>query len=113
MSELRALNLGQARGLAVSGVLAICSLSILADDWPQYRGPNTDGISPELISTNWPASGPAVVWMNMSLTNGFSSFAISQGRAFAMISKNDGSGTLHEYCVAVDAATGSNLWATP
>jgi outer membrane protein assembly factor BamB len=54
-----------------------------------------------------------VAWTNASLTNGFSSFAISQGRAFAMISRTDGSGNLLEYCAAVDAATGTNLWATP
>jgi outer membrane protein assembly factor BamB len=55
-----------------------------------------------------------VVWTNMSLTNGFSTFAVSQGRAFVLISKDDGSGTnLLDYCIAVDSATGANLWATP
>jgi outer membrane protein assembly factor BamB len=48
------------------------------------------------------------------VTNGFSSVAVSQGRAFVMMSKDDGSGAgLQEYCVALDAATGANLWATP
>ena len=86
----------------------------LATDWPQYRGPTTDGISPDLIATVWATNSPGfVVWTNMSLTNGFSCFAVSQGRAFTMISKDDGTGTLLEYCVAVDAATGAQIWATP
>ncbi len=85
----------------------------LATDWSQYRGPTSDGFSPDPIATSWPAGGPSVVWMNASLTNGFSSFAVSQGRAFTLISKDNGSGSLLEYCVAVDAATGTNIWASP
>ena len=93
-------------------MLLLCQAPGLSADWPQYRGPATDGISPEPISTSWPVSGPTVVWTNGSLTNGFSTFAISQGRAFTLISKRVG-GTLREYCAAVDAATGANLWETP
>jgi hypothetical protein len=76
-----------------------------ATDWPQYRGPATDGSSPDAIATTWTTNSPTfVVWKNTSLTNGFSSFAVSQGRAFAMISRVDGSGDLQESCAAVDAA---------
>jgi outer membrane protein assembly factor BamB len=113
MSELPALNADRRGRTAATGLLMLCAASLLAGDWPQYRGPTTDGISPELISTNWPATGPTVVWRNTSLTNGFSSFAVSQGRAFALMSMDPGSGVLQEYCAAVDAATGTNLWATP
>ena len=105
-------NRGSRTGAAFSLVLLYCTAAI-ATDWPQYRGPNSDGTSPDPISTNWPANGPTVVWTNRSLTNGFSSFAVSQGRAFALISKNDGSGNLREFCVAVDAATGTNIWVMP
>lgn len=113
MSELPALYAGKRGRMAAIGLLTLYATIVLAGDWPQYRGPTTDGTSSELISTNWPAGGPTVVWTNFSVTNGFSSFAISQGRAFAMMSKDDGSGILQEFCVAVDAATGTNLWATP
>ncbi len=100
-------------GGIVTALLMLHPAFGLAADWPQYRGPATDGVSPDRILTLWPTNGPTVVWTNTSLTNGFSSFAVSQGRAFTLISKDDGTGTLREYCVAVDAATGSNLWATP
>ena len=70
-----------------------------------------DGTTPEAIATQWDTTSPGfVVWTNSSLTNGFSSFAVSQGRAFTQISKGN---PILEYCVAVDAATGSNLWAVP
>src|SRR5437660_4429241 len=84
----------------------------LATDWPQYRGPTTDGISPDRILTAWPGS-PTVVWRNASATNGFSSAVVSQGRVFAMSLKSDGAGGYNECCVAINAATGATLWSTP
>src|SRR5438876_3055238 len=92
------------RGGAAAGLLLLCQAVASATDWPQYRGPTTDGISPDPIATSWTTNSPGfVVWTNMSLTNGFSTFAVSQGRAFAIISRDNSSGSLLEYCVAVDA----------
>ena len=114
MAEAFAFKVRGARIGATLGLLLLGQAVALATDWPQYRGPATDGSSPDLIATAWATNSPGfVVWTNMSLTNGFSSFAVSQGRAFTLISKRDGSASLLEYCVAVDAATGANLWATP
>jgi outer membrane protein assembly factor BamB len=102
-----------ARAALAVGLLFLVQVIAMSADWPQYRGPATDGSSPDAIATTWAATNAGfVVWTNMSLTNGFSSFAVSQGRAFAMISKDNGGGNLMEYCVGVDAATGTNLWAT-
>src|ERR1051325_11084201 len=50
---------------AASALFLLCQFGASATDWPQYRGPTTDGISPDPISTNWPANGPTVVWTNM------------------------------------------------
>ena len=114
MAETRTFEASGARPRAVLVLLLLGQVAALATDWPQYRGPTTDGFSPDVIVTAWATNSAGfVVWTNMSLTNGFSSFAVSQGRAFTLISKQDGYGTLREYCVAVDAATGANLWATP
>src|SRR5436309_9591125 len=113
MADPFASEVRHARKKAFLGLLLFCHALALATDWPQYRGPTTDGISPDPISVNWSSNAPTVVWTNMSLTNGFSTFAVSQGRAFVLISKRDGGGNLLEYCVAVDAATGANIWATP
>jgi len=113
MSDVFASETGRARSGAVAWLVLICHAVGLATDWPQYRGPTTDGVSPDPISIHWPAGGPTVVWTNRSLTNGFGCFAVSQGRAFVLISKRDPSNNLKEYCVGVDAATGTNIWATP
>jgi outer membrane protein assembly factor BamB len=98
-------------GKWMTGLLGLAMLSTAASDWPQYRGPTHDGISTDRIRSQWNTNAPGfVVWRNASITNGFSSFAISQGRAFTLVSRNLGG--LKEVCAAVDAATGTNLWAT-
>src|SRR5262245_59413808 len=48
----------------VVGCLLILTIgSTSAADWPQWRGPNRDGISPEkgLLKT-WPKDGPNLAW---------------------------------------------------
>jgi outer membrane protein assembly factor BamB len=82
----------------------------LGDDWSQYRGPNQDGISPERILKEWPQTGPEQVW-KIPLQNGFSSIAISQGKAFTLVSRNV-QGQSREMCIALNADTGQELWAT-
>ncbi len=89
----------------VAGVLA---LSLQGADWPQYRGPKSDGSSPEKVSASWPAAGPAVVWKVPS-TGGFSSFVVSNGRAFTQ-ELREVDGAQQETLVARDAATGKELW---
>lgn len=76
-----------------------------ADDWPNYRGPNRDGISPETgWRTSWPAEGPTILW-KASVGTGFASMAVSDGRVYTMGNRDD-QDTL--YCF--DAATGDEIW---
>jgi len=58
-----------------------------ASDWPEYRGPNGDGICTETPNLNWPASGPKVLW-KASIKNGFSSFTIADGKAFTQMNRD-------------------------
>lgn len=96
---------------AVLAALWLTAGVAVATDWTQFQGPNMDGTTPDPIALQWDTNSPNfVAWSNASLTNGFSSFAVSKGRAFTQISR--GSPRL-EYCVAVDAATGANLWSVP
>jgi outer membrane protein assembly factor BamB len=79
-----------------------------AADWPQYRGLKGDGCSPETINVNWPAEGPKVLWKTPT-ANGFSSFSVSGGKAFTQVNRELDGGA-KEICVALDAATGKELW---
>jgi outer membrane protein assembly factor BamB len=72
-------------------------------DWPLYRGPNQDGISPEKVAVQWTGS-PKLVWRTPTNT-GFSSFTVSNGKAFTQVTRNS-----QEVCLALDAATGKELW---
>jgi outer membrane protein assembly factor BamB len=113
MKTARKFCAGRNRIAATVALVSFCAAAALATDWTQFHGTTGDGYSPDPISTNWPVQGPTIVWTNISLTNGFSSFAVSQGRAFTMISQSDGNGGYLEVCACVDAATGTNIWATP
>ncbi|MGI8898336.1 MAG: PQQ-binding-like beta-propeller repeat protein, partial [Pyrinomonadaceae bacterium] len=78
-------------------------------DWPQWRGPNRDGISKETgLLKQWPEQGPALVWKATGAGGGYSSFAISNGRLFTMGLRGN-----REYVVAFNVATGKEAWATP
>ncbi len=82
-----------------------------AADWPQYRGPNANGVTAEQIQTTWPSSGPRQVWKT-PVTDGFSTFAVAGNKVVTLISRNVDN-VKNEVCVALDADTGKELWASP
>ena len=92
-----------------SCVLLAASSLLHAADWPQYRGPNLDGSTTEKISTPWPAGGPKQIW-KAPVTDGFSSFTVSGGKAFTQVLR-EFDGAPRETVVALDANTGKELWA--
>lgn len=86
------------------------SATLNAADWPQYRGPSHDGKTPEVMAA-WPAQGPRALW-KIPTPNGFSSFAIKDGRAFTLVSR-ESEGAERETLIALDAGTGKELWSAP
>ena len=77
-------------------------------DWPQWRGPNRDGLCLETgLLDRWPQGGPPAVWRTAGLGIGYSNVAIADGRIFTM-----GSHGKDEYVLAFDARTGNALWRT-
>ena len=79
-----------------------------AADWPQFRGPNRDGVSKETdLLKEWPADGPKLAWKIEGLGAGYSSVAVVGGKVYTMGARDDG-----EYVLAIDAATQKVLWAT-
>jgi outer membrane protein assembly factor BamB len=93
---------------AAWGVVSLLQLAVRAADWPQYRGPEQTGVSAEAVNLGWPATGPKVLW-KVATKNGFSSFAVSGGRAFTQVNRDIG-GEPREICLALDAITGHELW---
>jgi len=85
-----------------------------ANDWPQYNGSAGDRTSTETIGQiNWSQSAPPTPVWTTPTTNGFSSFTIAGGRVFTLVSRYDAYSVKREFCVALDASTGTELWAVP
>src|SRR5262249_49634268 len=55
----------------------------------------------------WPAGGPKVLW-KVAGGEGFSAVAVAGGRAYTMVQRGK-----EELVLALDAASGKELWATP
>lgn len=91
------------------GLGILFTLPIFAADWPQYRGPNHDGSSPENLRTNWTQNPPRVVWRK-TISPAWSSITVSGGRAFTQANRRV-NGTAREVCIALHADTGAELWA--
>src|SRR4051794_14174810 len=58
-------------------VLLTGALPILADDWPQFRGPDRTDISKERgLLPKWPAAGPRLLWTFEQGGSGYSGPAV-------------------------------------
>ncbi len=77
---------------------------VRATDWPNWRGPNHDGISREASwSATWDGE-PKVVW-KANVGSGFSSVTVAGGKLYTQ-----GLSGKKEVVHCLDAATGKELW---
>jgi outer membrane protein assembly factor BamB len=100
----------RATTFAVTSALVLSLSAIVSnravDDWPQWRGPNRDGISPETgLLKDWPQGGPPLAWKATGAGEGYSSFAVTQGRVYTLGARGN-----TEYVLAYEAETGKRLW---
>ncbi len=80
-------------------------ISFAEHDWPQWLGPNRNGISSETgILTSFPESGPKVLWQAPS-GDGYSGMSVLDGKLYTAF----GSGS-DEFVLCYDAKTGDELW---
>ena len=87
---------------------AVCSawwvLPAQADDWPQWRRPNRDGVSKEVgLLQQWPAGGPKLAWKATGLGSGWSTPSVARGQVY-LIGSPDGS---TEHVIALDEKDGT------
>ena len=76
-----------------------------AADWPQWRGPQRNGISKERgLLKEWPAEGPKRLWKT-NVGTGFSSLTVVRDKLYTM-GYSAGKDTV--FCF--DAETGSEVW---
>lgn len=110
--------IGKSRLCGVGGLVVVLgvlgSSAVRAEDWPNWRGPDHNGISRE---TGWDAnklkSGSNVLWRKQ-IGTGFASVTVSDGRAYALGNSAQPNGKSDQqqkdtlWCF--DAKTGAELW---
>lgn len=90
-------------------VLVAAKRKVSVNDWPQWRGPHRDGISPETgLLEEWPDSGPSLAWEAKGLGSGFASVAVADSLIYTL-----GSSGGREHLSAYNAADGKPLWSCP
>lgn len=105
--------------VATIGLLSVYSLAI-ADDWPQWMGPNRDNVWRESgIIDKFPSDGPATVW-RAEVAGGYAGPAVAGGRVYVTdyvtkdnvkvdnFDRKQFSGTERVLCL--DEATGNVIW---
>jgi outer membrane protein assembly factor BamB len=92
--------------VAFCGLIPIAFAS--ADDWPQFRGPQRNGISKETgLLKEWPKDGPPLAWKVTGLGGGFSAPSVAEGHIFGMSYRGD-----NEIVWALNEKDGKEQWAT-
>jgi len=96
-------------------LLAIATVPALAADnhpavkaeWPQWRGPLRDNISPDKgLLQEWAEEGPPLLWKASGLGRGFSSVAVANDRIYTM---GDSGGVQEVLCLS--EKDGKQIWA--
>lgn len=105
--KLRPPFFGKTFTLGLVATFAI-SQNVSAVDWTQYRGPSFNGATTETIN---PSKLKCNATWKLDTPNGFSSFAVADGIAATLISRQDEDGLVREACLALNAKTGKTLWS--
>lgn len=95
--------------ISLSLLLPIAFLSsVRADDWPQFRGPNGQGVSDEAVPVTW-SSGQNLAWTLDLPGQGSSSPIISGDSVFVTTFTGSGSKRLR-HLLRIDLSSGEILW---
>ena len=103
----------KSRLLAILAALCLycsaLSTTTSASDWPQWRGPERNGISSERgLLKQWPAEGPKLVWQINDIGDGYSTPAVVGNRIYLMSNR----GLDNEFVQALSTQDGKVIWTT-
>lgn len=86
-------------------ILPLLLTSARGADWPQWWGPERDGISLEKgLMQQWPTQGLKLLWQ-APMGLGYSSVSVADGRIFTMFQNNEG-----QWIVCLDEKSGKENW---
>lgn len=97
----------------LTAIAAVClcfsSIAVTAADWPQWRGPERNGISRETgLLKQWPEAGPKLIWQVNDLGDGYSTPAVVGTRLYLMSNQ----GLQNEFVQARSTKDGKVIWTT-
>src|SRR5881628_745382 len=85
------------------------ALSVVSSDWPQWRGPQRNGISQETgLLKEWPKDGPKLRWRVAEAGSGYSTPAVVGDRLYLLANE----GLDHEFVQALAVKDGKRVWST-
>jgi outer membrane protein assembly factor BamB len=80
-----------------------------AADWPQWRGPQRNGISRETgLLRAWPKGGPQLLWQVKDIGEGYSTPAVVGSRLYLLSNR----GMDNEFVQALSIKDGKPIWTT-
>ncbi len=85
------------------------AIAFQSNDWPEFRGPNRDGICTETgLLKEWPEGGPPKVWTTTNLGLGYCTPIFADGKIYGMGTRDEKDGVW-----ALNELDGSEIWFTP
>ncbi len=89
--------------------LALCCPSLQATDWPQWRGPQRNGVSQETgLLKEWPPEGPKLRWEIKESGSGYSTPAVVGQHLYVL----GNTGLDNEFAQALSVKDGQSKWQT-
>src|SRR3982074_2748957 len=108
-SRLLATIAGLCLCLSVGFVATWAHTRASSSDWPQWRGPERNGISRERgLLKQWPAGGPKLIWQVDDIGDGYSTPAVVGKRIYLMSNR----GMENEFVQALSTEDGKPIWTT-
>ena len=109
----------KSRLLPTIAALSLCLLAVSAtwstrtsastSDWPQWRGPERNGISHETgLLKQWPKEGPKLFWQVNDIGDGYSTPSVVGKRIYLMSNR----GLENEFVQALSTEDGKPVWTT-
>jgi outer membrane protein assembly factor BamB len=94
-------------GCAYGAILL--SLTAYPADWPQWRGPQRNGVSAETgLLKEWPKQGPRLVWQAKDIGDGYAAPSVVGNRIYILSNR----GLDNEFVQALLIQDGKQVWST-
>ncbi len=87
-------------------VTVLCAGLAYSADWPQFLGPEANGIAPDTgINKDWSARPPQELWRVELSDNGYAGPSVAEGKVFIIDRDGD-----NDVVRAIDFTTGEDVW---